>query len=183
MQKLWTSRLVGLFLAAAFAMPAAPAEISGVQGPGAVAPAADDSAQAHYFYSPMILTAPFPLADRKQWGAPAWSNKDIMDPLSYYRCDNVAISDLQMRGDLLPNGDLHVLVKGKLENRYGHDRRVTLKFELLNGDAVVSTNETTPLKANDDDKTRYKYDFNVPASSIVAVPATRMRITVSTKLD
>ncbi|MGA8938377.1 MAG: hypothetical protein WB439_04355, partial [Acidobacteriaceae bacterium] len=63
----------------------------------------------------MILTAPFPLADRKQWGNPAWSNKDLMDPISYYRCDNVAISDLQMRGDLLPNGDLHVLIKGKLE--------------------------------------------------------------------
>lgn len=183
MQKLWMSRLTGLFLAAAFAIPALPAQISGIQGPGAVAPAADDSGEVHYFYSPMILTAPFPLADRKLWGNPAWSNKDLMDPISRYRCDNVAISDLQMRGDSLPNGDLHVLIKGKLENRYGHDRRITLKFELLNGDSVVSTNETPPLKANDDDKTRYKYDFNVPASAIVDAPATRMRITVSTKLD
>ena len=184
MQQLWTSRLMtGLLLATVFAIPAAQAEISGVQSPGAVAPAADDSSNVHYYYSSMILSAPFPLADRKQWGAPAWSNKDIMDPLSNYRCDNVAISDMQMRGDLLLNGDLHVLVRGKLENRYGHDRRVTLKFELLNGDSVVSSNESAPLKANDDDKTHYKYDFAVPAGSIVAAPATRMRITVSTILD
>jgi hypothetical protein len=184
MEESRTNRLIAeLFLVTALTIPAAQAQISGIQGAGAMAPAADDSANVHYYYSPMILTAPFPLTDRKQWGTPAWSNNDIMDPLSYYRCDNVAISDMQMRGDLLPSGDLHVLIRGKLENRYGHDRRVTLKFELLNGDSVISTNETAPLKANDDSKTRFKYDFAVPANSIGAAPATRMRVTVSTKLD
>lgn len=44
-------------------------------------------------------------------------------------------------------------------------------------------NETAPLRANDGCKTRFKYDFAVPANSIGAAPATRMRVTVSTKLD
>jgi len=152
--------------------------ISAAQGVPAAAPATAPLS-ANEFHSPMVLSLPFPLTDRTQWGTGKWSEPGALDPIQDYRCDGVALMDVSMRGALDKSGSLSIDVKGRLDNVPGHDKRVDLKIELLNGDAVAATGYAYRLKAPERKTRGFKLALSFPAAAIQSDPATRMRITVT----
>jgi len=179
--------LFALILPAAVGAGTADAQVAAVQGASTISAAqgtqaptpAAAQASATAFHSPMMLTLPFPLADRNQWGTGKWSEPGVLDPIADYRCDGVALRDVSMRGAIDKGGSLSVDVKGKLDNVPGHDKRVDLKIELLNGDAVGATGYAYRLKAPESKTHGFKFALSFPAAVIQSDPATRMRITLT----
>jgi hypothetical protein len=166
-------RLVLLTLFPAVAL----AQVSATQG---VAVTHDSTAQFDtQYHSPMVITAPFPLADRTLWGSSKWTDPDVFKQLRDFRCDGVSIAEMQMRGKLQIDGNLEVRVKGEFDSVKGHDKRVDMKFELLNGDTVVGVGYSEKLKAPEGEQKRFNFDFEVPAGQLQSQPATYLRITFS----
>jgi hypothetical protein len=161
--------------AEASAAPTALTQASGAQG---VAVAQQDTAEVEtQFHSPMILTATFPLADRSLWGTGKWTDPELLRPFRDFRCDGVTIEEMRMRGKLRADGRLEVDVKGEFDSVAGHDKRVDMKVELLNGDTVVGVGYSVRLKAPEGEERRFGFDFDTPAGELL--PATRLRITFS----
>lgn len=153
----------------------AAAEIQATQG---VAPTPESPAQFQTeFHSPMVLTAPFPLTDRSQWGTGNWTDPSLFQQLFDYRCDGIAISLLRMRAELVDNGNLEIQVKGKLDAIKGHDKRVNLKFDFINGDKVAASGYSNKINAPDEEVSSFHFKFTIPAS--VVQDGTVLRITFS----
>jgi hypothetical protein len=130
------------------------------------------------FHSPMVLSLPFPLTDRTQWKDSKWSDESATEQLADYRCDGISIQELQMRPILLQNGTLQIQVKGKFDSYRDHDKRVDMKFELLNGDVVAATGHGDGLKAPDGERKPFHFDFIIPVAAVQSDPPTRLQITV-----
>jgi hypothetical protein len=134
------------------------------------------------FESPMVLTAPFPLTDRSNWSEAFWSDeKDLA--FHEYRCDGIAIHDMQMRAIAQENGVVEIDVRGHFDSLKGHDKRVDMKFEFLNADSVVATGYSDALKAPEAKTKRFGFKFTIPAVAIQSDPPTRMRITLTDSDD
>jgi hypothetical protein len=150
------------------------------------------------FHSPMVLDAPFPLTDREQWGSGNWSEPGIFpltgrepggtgnwsDPailqqLRDYRCDGLTILQMQMRGELHSDGSLEVQVKGKIDAIKGHDKRVDMKFDFINGDVVGATGHSASLKAPEKKVRDFSFKFTIPAAVVQSQPPTHLRVTFS----
>ncbi len=155
------------------------ATISAAQGTSAPPSAPPLEASPTKFHSPMVLTLPFPLADRSSWGNGKWSEPGLLDPVQDYRCDGVAMRDVSMRGALDPAGNLSVEVRGKFDNVPGHDKRVDVRLDLLDGDAVAATGYAYRLRAPENKARGFKFNLSLPAAAIRSDPATRMRITLT----
>jgi hypothetical protein len=130
-------------------------------------------------HSPMVLTTPFPLADRSLWGNSGWTDPEAMQQLRDFRCDGIAITEMRMRGKLRNDGKLEVAVKGEFDSVRGHDKRVDMKYELLNGDTIVGVGYSKNLKAPEGKQKRFSFDFDIPADQLQGKPATQLRITFS----
>lgn len=161
-----------------FLLPfAAMAQISAAQG---VAGAVENTEQVQTgFHSPMVLNMPLPLTDHSQWGSGNWSNPVLFQQLGDYRCDGIAIAEMRMRGTADSEGALRVDVKGKFDAVKGHDKRVDMKFEFLNGDAVSATGYARKLKAPEEEVRSFDFSFTIPASAVQSEPPTTLRITFS----
>ena len=133
---------------------------------------------------PLAIAAPFPLADKARWGTDQWSEASALADLKTHRFDGLAIAEMQMRGTLRDGGaTLLVEVRGKIDAAKGHDRLADLKFEFLNGDSVVATASLPNIKAPEEDISKFKGEFGIPAAAVSASPATTMRITISDRGD
>ncbi len=168
----------------ALTLPAAAgAQVAATQGSATISAAqgtpAPLEASPTQFRSPMVLTLPFPLADRGRWGSGKWSEPGLLDPMQDYRCDGVAMRDVSMRGTLDQAGNLSVEVRGKFDNVPGRDKRVDVKLDLLDGDAVAATGYAYRLKAPENKARGFKFNLSFPAAAIRSDPATRMRITLT----
>lgn len=151
------------------------AEIQATQG---VAPTPESPAQFQTeFHSPMVLTAPFPLNDRGQWGTGNWTDPAVFQQLFDYRCDGIAISLLRMRAELVDNGNLEIQVKGKLDAIKGHDKRVNLKLDFIDGDKVAASGYSNKISAPDEEVSSFHFKLIIPASAIQ--DGTLLRITFS----
>lgn len=162
-------------LCAGLLPPEASAQIQATQGVPAV-----QEGEAQFqteFHSPMVLTAPFPLTDRSQWGKGNWSDPSLLRQFFDYRCDGIAISELRMRGEQLDNGSLEVQVKGKIDAIKGHDKRVNLKFDFLNGNTLAASGYSSKIKAPDEEVSSFHFRFTIPAGAVQ--DGTTMRITFS----
>jgi hypothetical protein len=147
---------------------------------GAGAVTQDSTAQSDtQFHSPMVLKTPFPLADRSLWGNGQWTDPEAMQQLRDFRCDGIAIAEMRMRGKLRNDGKLEVEVKGEFDSVSGHDKRVDMKYELLNGDTIVGVGHSEKLKAPEGKQKRFSFDFDIPADQLQSQPATQLRITFS----
>ena len=150
------------------------AQISATQG---VSTHQDSTAQFDtQFHSPMILTGPFPLADRSQWGKSEWNDPDIFHKFADYRCDGIALTKMQMRGTLRKDGRLQVQVKGEFDSVASHDKKVNMYFALLNDDEVIAIEFTELQRAPAGTTKRFQVDFEIPTDRIRDQPPTRLRI-------
>ena len=133
----------------------------------------------------MVLSAPFPLTDRAQWGAagqskpPAWSDSSIFESLQSYRCDGFVIRDMQMRGILHKDDTLEVEVKGNFDSHKGHDKRVDMMIEFLNGTTVAATAYAHKLKAPEDKVKHFGFTITIPAAAVQSDPPTHPCVTVT----
>jgi hypothetical protein len=100
-------------------------------------------------------------------------------PHRAFRCDGIAIAEMRMRGKLRNDGKLEVEVKGEFDSVGGHDKRVDMKYELLNGDTIVGVGYSEKLKAPEGKQKRFSFDFDIPAGQLQSQPPTRLRITCS----
>ena len=128
------------------------------------------------FQSPMMLTGPFPLADRKLWGSTQWSDPDVFQQFADRRCDGIAITRMQMRGTLDKDGRLQVEVKGEFDSIASHDKQFNLEFAFLNDDEVIAVAFTPFQPAAQGTATGFQVDFWIPTNRIREEPPTRLRI-------
>jgi len=173
-------RSVAVFLIGVLLPTVVFAQVGAMQGVSAAKPNAPQGQRE--FGAPMVLTAPFPLTDRSKWNEAFWSEeKDLA--FREYRCDGVAIHDMQMRAIAQDNGGVKIDVKGHFDSLKGHDKRVDMKFEFLNGDSVVATGYSDGLKAPEAKTRRFAFNFTIPSAAIQSDPPTKMRITVTDSDD
>jgi hypothetical protein len=86
---------------------------------------------------------------------------------------------MQMRGELHSNGSLEVQVKGKLGAIKGHDKRVDMKFDFINGDVVGATGYSKTLQAPEEKVRDFSFTFTIPATVVQSQPPTHLRVTFS----
>ena len=128
------------------------------------------------FQTAMVLTGPFPLANRSLWGSSRWTDPDIFQQFADYRCDGIAITKMQMRGTLRKDRRLQIHVKGELESVAPHDKRVNMYFALLNDDEVIAIEFTKIQEAPAGAVKSFQVEFDMPTDRIREQPPTRLRI-------
>jgi hypothetical protein len=88
------------------------------------------------FHSPMVLEAVFAAADRSTWRN-EWFSTEQYRRLSKFRCEKISIWGLEMSARELPGEKVEVKTRVRLMNPdQNHDKKVTLLFEVVNGDKV-----------------------------------------------
>ncbi len=146
------------------------------------------------FHSPMVLETVFVLADRAMWGGTALVQE--YNALGKYTCDGLALrgntvntvtgawqSGLWMKARELANGKLEVSITVLVFNpKHNHDKKVTIFFEILDGDRVVATTTLGPFEVEDkghaqDGSTR----FALPTDTLKNDPPMKLRITMTAK--
>lgn len=133
------------------------------------------------FRSPMILETVFLPADRTLWKTQWVSGKEYLDVRQFHG-DNVSISALSMRPRLIEGGKgVVVEIKTSLSNRCGHDKQVTVRFDILNGDEEVAHVTLGPLKVEETDTKTRSVIVTVPETALKMDPMTVLRITLTAK--
>jgi hypothetical protein len=158
------------------------AQVAAKQGTPAVSAKQGASTK---FNSPMILETVFLPADRSLWKGDEWISGKAYVDLEQFSCDDVHVKKLRMRPRLIADGQM-VLVEVRavilnVNSRESHDKRVTIRFDLLNGDEFVSGVTTKPKKASDTDSGGYGIgaSLTVPTSALRTDPMTTLRLTVT----
>jgi hypothetical protein len=130
------------------------------------------------YHSPMVLTIPFPPDVRGHWGNGKWTDPSILQQLRDFRCDGIAIANMQVRSTLDSN-KLMVQIKGKFDSIRGHDKRVDMKLEFLSDDAVIGVGYAEKLKAPEGEDKHFSAILNFPANHVQDRTPTHVRITFS----
>lgn len=162
------------------------------------------------FHSPMVIETIFAPADPSRWVSDEWT---LQNPkrwrkgaftlpeyhdLGKFFCDGVPIrmnfskrqgmwdSGLSMKLRQLGSGKAEVLIRASVENSgLIHDKIVTLRLEVVNGDEVVGTTTITIRSS-----TSWKHSTNddsgeaklvLATESLRKDPITKLRITMTTK--
>ena len=162
------------------------------------------------FHSPMVIDTIFAPADPSRWVSDEWTPQNPKrwkkgaftlpeyHDLGKFFCDGVPIrqnyskrkgtwdSGLSMKLRQLGNGKAEVLIQAAVENSgLIHDKIVTLRLEVLNGDEPVGATTITIKSStswkhstNDDDG---KAKLVLGTESLKKDPITKLRITMTTK--
>ena len=143
------------------------------------------------FRSPMVLEAPFVLADPARWND-TWSSEKEYADLVKYCCEKVFIESLKMRARKADGNAVAVTIKTKLRNPNGnHDKRVFLTVELQNDGNTISTltspkTQAAPradkgISVEESDAATKTTDLSVPADDLK--PTTKLKITMALRND
>jgi len=135
------------------------------------------------FQSPVILETTFPLADRSIWNTD--KGKFFMPKewvkLSRYRCEGVSILELTVSVSPLDGERITVTFRAVLSNRHGHDKRVFLMFEILNGEDAAVSRSMAPVDVPEDNTKVGLLAIPIAVKALKTDPETRLRITVRTQ--
>jgi len=136
------------------------------------------------FHSPLVLTIPIPPEARNLWGNGKWTDRSTFQQLRDFRCDGIAITDMQVRSKLsrrnfLSREQFLVEIKGKFDSVRGHDRRVDMKLELLSDDEVIGVGYVEKLKAPEAKDKSFDEELDFPTQPINDRAPTHVRITFS----
>jgi hypothetical protein len=94
-------------------------------------------ASEQYFESPMVLEVPVGLHHPQLWnGESPFAPKDSV---SNFVCDGVSVTSLIVYPGRAKKGKLPVTLNFALKNRPGHDKLVSLKFEVLRNGKPAGT--------------------------------------------
>jgi hypothetical protein len=131
------------------------------------------------FHSPMVIETPLLVArvDPSYKSVSMESQPEIRD----YICDNVSITSLRMKLQDAKAGLTELAVEVNLKNRHGHDKLVTLEFEVLNGGESVGVFRIDDFQAKEDRTTVEPRvgKVKLARSKLVKEPMTRLRITMT----
>jgi hypothetical protein len=131
------------------------------------------------FRSPMVIETPLLVArvDPLYKTISMESQPEIRD----YICDNVSIASLRMKLQDAKAGLTELAVEVNLKNRHGHDKRVTLEFEVLNGEESIAAFRIDDFEAKEDRTTVEPRIGKVKLArgKLVREPMTRLRITMT----
>lgn len=130
--------------------------------------------------SPMVLETVFLPADPaqrpKEWiTGPAWEG------LAEYHCENASLSALKMRVRSAAGGRLLVEIKASISVRRGHDKEVTVRFDVHNGDEEVARVTLGPVQVDETDTDTRAVSVEVPESALKTDPMTGLRITMTVR--
>jgi hypothetical protein len=149
------------------------------------------------FHSPMVLDTIFAPADRALWDKGGWFTVKEYQELGRFTCDGVSLrsdydrrkgtwdAGLEMAVKPLDDGKVRVKIRAIVYNpKHNHDKRVSLYFEIQNGDQRVETATMPPIKAEDkNDDFDGEVSVVVSADALKTDPMTRLRITMTTVDD
>jgi hypothetical protein len=175
-----------------------------VSVPHAVAQAASQGAASNEktaFASPMVLETVFAAADRSLWDpakghvAGAWFSTEDYRGLGRFACDGVYLrSDFKPKqGTWVPglemsvregtDGQVQVKVRVTADNpKNNGDRKVTVLFEVMNGEKVIAS-ASDSRGIEEGDAKDITVNFTLPAADLITDPMTKLRLTVKTGRD
>lgn len=129
------------------------------------------------FASPMVLEMPFFMA-----AVPTNLTETLVwargtDSTNRYHCDNVEISDFAMKLKSVKNGKAEMPIMVTFHNRPGHDRRVSLTVEAVNGDEVVAKANINGVKVEETDSVQRFSSMTVARDKLIK-GTTNLRLTL-----
>jgi len=161
--------------------------------------AGDSQPAAHA--SPMVLETVFAAADRTLWvppgepGSGKWFSTDAYHDLGSQTCEGVALrsdynkkrgtwdSGLELAVKKLTDGMAVVKVRAAVDNpNDNHDMKVGIRFEVLDGDTVVATDEDSTGVEEGDEK-KVGVTLTVPERLLKADPMPKLRLTMTVERD
>jgi hypothetical protein len=127
------------------------------------------------------LQIPLNLIDHALWGSERWRDAAEPERIARFLVDDIRILTLQMYAEDLGNGVARFGVRGNLTNSSLEERVVTLRIDLVNGS---DTSVSIPLEVEVDEQEEEEFDheLQMAAGNIRTSPATRVRITLSSKV-
>jgi serine/threonine protein kinase len=127
------------------------------------------------------LQIPLNLIDHALWGEERWRDAAEPERIARFLVDDIRILTLQMFAEDLGNGVARFGVRGNLTNSSLEERVVTLRIDLVNGS---ETTISIPLEVEVDEQEEEEFDheLQMAAGNIRTSPATRVRITLSSKV-
>jgi hypothetical protein len=148
------------------------------------------------FHTPMVLETVFLPADRSLWNKPDGFTNGIRGPgavskrdgwftsgeyvlLRLSRCEKVAIGALEMKAREFPKDKADIAVKVSLFNPdQGHDKKVILHFEVMNGDEIVGSFDLPVSKVKEGAMVTKTINTTLPLEALKTDPMTKLRITM-----
>lgn len=146
------------------------------------------------FQSPMVLETVFVLADHAMWRGTSLVQE--YNALGKYTCDGLALrgnivnketgawqSGLAMTAKELAGGKLEISINVLVFNpKHNHDKRVTMFFEILDGNLVVATKTLGPFEVEDKGKASdASTKLVLPTDMLKNDPPMKLRITMTAK--
>lgn len=145
---------------------------------GSPTPEADSDKVVH-FKSPMVIETIFLPADRSLW-AKRWFSTYEYARLLRFKCDLVYIAGLSMSAKEQPEGQASISVKFSLVNpNGGDDKKVTLLFEVLNGDEIAGKFDLPATKVKEGSAVTKILTTSLPLTALKTDPMTKLRITMT----
>lgn len=130
------------------------------------------------YHSPMVLTIPLPPDARDVWGRDKWTDSRTFQHLRDFRCDGIAITDMQLRS-AMSSKRLRVEIKGKFDSIRGRDKRVDMKLEFLSDDEVIGVGYADKLKAPEAKDRQFTIGLDFRDTRVQNRTPTHVRITFS----
>jgi hypothetical protein len=129
------------------------------------------------FRSPMVIETPLFIATtdpsvRKT----GWIQGKTS--LRSYVCDNVFIANYKMKLKDSKDGLTELAIEMVLSNLPGHDKDVTLVFEVLNGEDSVATFRDGPFEVKEGKWSTREARALLPRTKLIGEPLSRLRITM-----
>jgi len=130
----------------------------------------------------MVLDSVFLPADRTLWAPPShWITGPAYEALREYHCENVSLSELKMRLKRVSGGTVLVEVRASLSARRGHDKEVTVRLDVRNGEERVAEAVVGPLQVDETDTETCSVNIEIPESALKTDPMTALRITMTVR--
>ena len=131
------------------------------------------------FRSPMILETALTVADPATWND---KPVQLMESLRSYSCEGVSIANIVMRATQKDDGFLRVALQSYLVNRPGHDKYVTLTFEVLvEGKPVGKPVKVVDLDVEEKKSAVANAVMVLHRDSLPKAPLPKLRITVAVR--
>ncbi|HET9866593.1 MAG TPA: hypothetical protein VFQ06_04825 [Nitrospira sp.] len=140
------------------------------------------NASVQEFASPMVVTMPFPNADRSTWGRGPTRNSDTTSLRDMF-CDGVAVVDFNVASRQLRGGKLRHTFTALFINRPGIDKRAILKIELLRGETNVATSGTGWVKVEEGKSGFGRTEFLTSEQEIEGTTPPTLRLTLRVRDD
>jgi len=132
------------------------------------------------FKSPMVLDTVFLPTDRSLW-TKEWFTTAEYQKLRRFRCELISIVGLEMSAKEIGTNKFELKVRVNLFNPDGgHDKRVRLLFEVLDGDKVAAQFSMPETKVKEAAVVSKTFPTQLPTALLTTEPPATLRLTITT---